>query len=206
MCQGDDNDGPLNQYERGFNSVESIYDQRLLLQNFIVEVLNYEIQKWQNGHYSDEKISEILNQTLYKILEYLAASETRVKRLGMPGLLGKVSPSMKRKIKQELELLKNEPLKILKKLTAMEAHFYFWSIGRPDVKGVKMFGLNIYRVLRKLNTQRKNTFPFRFVTSRWSPLASGYCALSKSCFQKGEPWFAYAHLMDLHDRRLVNRP
>ena len=73
----DDNDGPLNQYERGFNSVESIYDQRLLLQNFIEEVLNYEIQKWQNGHYSDEKISDILNQTLYKILEYLAASETQ---------------------------------------------------------------------------------------------------------------------------------
>ena len=83
MCQGDDNDGPLNQYERGFNSVESIYDQRLLLQNFIEEVLNYEI-KMANGHYSDEKISDILNQTLYKILEYLAASETRVKRLGMP--------------------------------------------------------------------------------------------------------------------------
>ena len=48
MCQGDDNDGPLNQYERGFNSVESIYDQRLLLQNFIEEVLNYEskMAKW----------------------------------------------------------------------------------------------------------------------------------------------------------------
>ena len=52
-----------------------------------------------------------LNQTLYKILEYLAASETRVKRLASI-VVGQSQPKHETQIKQELELLKNEPLKV----------------------------------------------------------------------------------------------
>ena len=58
----------------------------------------------------------------------------------MPGLLGKVSLSMKRKIKQELELLKNEPLKVLKKKLPWKPIFIFdhrtpRCFGREDVLG-----------------------------------------------------------------------
>ena len=67
---------------------------------------------------------------------------------------------------------------------------------------------NSYRVFGKLQEILSETpFPFRFVTSRWSPLASELLrTIRNRAFQKGEPWFAYAHLMDLHDRRLINRP
>ena len=69
---------------------------------------------------------------------------------------------------------------------------------------------NSYRVFGKLQEilSEKTPFPFRFVTSRWSPLASELLrTIRNRVFQKGEPWVhCYAHLMDLHDRRLVNRP
>ena len=45
MLQGDDNDGPESCCERGFDYVEAIYDKkRLLLQNYLEEVLRYEIK------------------------------------------------------------------------------------------------------------------------------------------------------------------
>ena len=74
MLQGDDNDGPENLCERGFKYVESLYDRRLLLQNYIEEVIKYDLEK------KDKSVEKEVLISLRKILLHIANSTNRVKR------------------------------------------------------------------------------------------------------------------------------
>lgn len=68
----------------------------------------------------------------------------------------------------------------------------------------------VFRVVGDIQAKlfRAGVFPFRMLTCRRSPLAKEllFSLLNKIRRNEPGPWMAYGHLMDLHDRRLINRP
>ena len=73
MLQGDDS--PQSCCERGFDYTEAIYDRRLLLQNYLEEVLQYEIKKLvKNKNKNKKEIKEKLSD-FKSILLHMASSK-----------------------------------------------------------------------------------------------------------------------------------
>ena len=211
MFQGDDNDGPISGCERGFTNIESIYDLRLHLQNYLEEVLEYEIQLCKkNGLHSDEAIIEILNTKFKNLLEFLASGKNRVSRYNLPGELKKPTRRWKYLLNKEIELLEKEPLIIADKILNIPPNYYYTCLGKNAIGGFQYLFMRIKfaiisRIIKILKTL--NIFPFRVLTCRRAVLASELLLGIKRVIRKiDEPWLVYAHIMDLHDRRLINRP
>ena len=76
MLQGDDNDGPQSCCDRGFDHTEAIYDMRLLLQNYLEEVLRYEIKNLAKHKNKKEETKKKLSN-FKSILFHIASSKNR---------------------------------------------------------------------------------------------------------------------------------
>jgi hypothetical protein len=210
MFQADDNDGPVSACERGFDRVEAIYDSRILLQNFIDEVLVYECELWQAGERSDDEIRKLLQEDFAAVLTHIANSKYRVSRRGLPAWVGRTRPAWERRLRQEIALLESEPLTIARKILAVDSHFYYLCFGRTAPDGIRLqLNRAIYRIVGAVHGRLsiRRFLPLRLMTGHSVPVAGELLKGAHEVIRtEGEPWFIYAHIMDVHDRRLVHRP
>lgn len=210
MFQGDDNDGPVSCCDRGFDHVEAVYDFRVILQNFILEVLRKECLDWQRGRHNDQQIATFLRNSFGALMDYLADGGNRVPRAGLPAAIRAPSQKLRRAFREERRLLDREPTAVAWKILTLEPHFYHLCLGKPEASGLAL-GLNrlLYRVgggIRSRLLSRKLQ-PFRVLAGQTVPVASELLAGAHDAIRHAaRPWFIFAHVMDLHDRRFVHRP
>ena len=208
MFQADDNDGPVSCCERGFNTVEAIYDGRILLQNYIAEVLSEECRAWQAGKYSNEEISKILQESFGAVLKHLHSGKFRVVRRGLPSWIAYPNKRLKAAFKCELILLNDNPIAVANKILTLEPHFYHLGFGQVDPKSFYLSALRfIYWIGGVLRSRliSNNIFPFRLLKGNTSvpvkELLKGAYSVMKN---NTHPWFIFAHIMDIHDRRQMD--
>lgn len=211
MYQGDDNDGPVSMCDRGFDEVESIYDMRLLLQNYLEEVLIYEATLWRQGEVSDEEIGTFLRDNFKPLIVHMASSTNRVPAGRLPARLSALTPYWAKKFRAEADLIERDPVAVARKILATPPHFYYITLGQERSEGLGyLYARVVFRIFGALQARlhRSGLFPFRYLTFRRSPLGKELMGslLNKIDAQLPGPWMGYAHLMDLHDRRLINRP
>ena len=205
MFQADDNDGPVSQCDRGFDHVEAIYDFRVLLQNFIVEVLLEECQHWEAGVCTDADISELLHQSFGAVLGHLENGTFRVTRPGLSSWVGYPSNKMKRAFHAERMLLERDPIAVARKILTLEPHFYHLCLGQAIPENMTLTAFRIiYHIGGGIRSRLvpRSIFPFRVLTGHTSPVASQLLKGASTAIKNAtRPWFIFAHVMDIHDRR-----
>ena len=201
MLQGDDNDGPENLCDRGFDHVEALYDRRLLLQNYIEEVVIHELK---NITTSKQKV---VLRKFRGVLKHLACSKNRVTRKELPKELQKIPKKLQNNLIKEIELIDSYPESIIYKLNNIEPYFYYLALGEKNIPELTLFFrrklLGILSCIEKFFIKSK-IFPFKFLTFRKTPYADEILKSTEDIIKK-KKFFIYAHLMDLHDRRVANR-
>ena len=206
MLQGDDNDGPESGCERGFDYVEAIYDKRLLLQNYLEEVLRYEI-KFKKKDKNNIKGYSFHLKKFKNILLHIARSTNRVKRR-IPRDFQKLHKNWQRKFYKEAELIENNPSIVIEKIVNVEPHLYYLLLGKKNYKTLgfflkrKFFGLlSLFETIFFNNRYLK----LKFLTFRKPPSVDEVLYSVKKIVKK-ENFFIFAHIMDLHDRKVIVRP
>lgn len=210
MFQADDNDGPVSKCERGFDQVEAIYDSRILLQNFLDEVLHYECELWQAGERSDAEISAVLREDFAAVLRHIADSHYRVARASLPTWVGRTKPAWERRLRAEIALIQRDPLTVARKILSVDSHFYYLCFGYDTARGPRLWAARrIYRLVGQVHSALsiRRFLPLRLMTGHSKPVIGELLAGAHEVIRnEREPWFIYAHVMDVHDRRLVHRP
>ena len=208
MFQADDNDGPISNCDRGFDFVESIYDRRLLLQNYIEEVLSYELKNILNRKPTRKKLLKTL-ENFKNLLFYIGRSCNRVNRLNVPPELRSYDSEWSKKIFKEIEILEKDPYFISQKILKVSAQFYYLLLGEKKTNSKKFFiKKKIYGILNRFQLffNMIGFFPFKVLTFRKVALATEVLNGAFKVIKNKQNFFIYAHLMDLHDRKLINRP
>ena len=208
MFQADDNDGPISKCDKGFDFVEAIYDRRLLLQNYVEEVLSYDVKKTLNSNPTKKKLLKIL-ENFKNLLLHIGHSNNRVSRSDIPFQLRSYDEKWSKKIFKEIEILQNDPYCISKKIIKVSSHFYHLFLGKKKISSKKFFiQKKVYGFLTRLQQLiiRLGIFPFKILTFRKAALANEVLHNTFDIIKKKKNFFIYAHLMDLHDRKLINRP
>ena len=201
MLQGDDNDGPQSCCERGFDYTESLYDRRLLLQNYIEEVLQYEIKNLARNKNKKRETKEKLND-FKSILLYMALSKNRIKRRKLPETLLKLNKKWQKKFFDEAKIIDSNPELILKKIQRIDPHLYYLLLGKENFENLSFIAKKkIFSVLSYIEKFFFNNkyLKLKFLALRKTPLIEDILFSSNQIIKK-KKFFLYAHLMDLHDR------
>jgi PAS domain-containing protein len=204
-----DLNGPTANYERGFDDFNVVYDRRLAIRNYIEHVLSYHVSRWQSGDLDTEAATKIIQNGFAKVIAHCAENWHRPSGVSARPILRRNRERWSRRFAAELALIKREPETVLHKLVTIPAHFYADFAGRrgPDatmrwrMRGGTVVA-RLQRQLRRLSWYQFQLLPYRV------PAVAGEM-LSLVCRQieaARAPWFAYVHLMDVHDARQVNRP
>tara|TARA_Y100000589_G_scaffold182785_1_gene173128 strand:- start:288 stop:1904 length:1617 start_codon:yes stop_codon:yes gene_type:complete len=207
MLQGDDNDGPQSGCERGFDYTEALYDRRLLLQNYLEEVLQYEIKKLAKNKNKKKETKKKLND-FKSILLYLALSKNRIKNRKLPNTLLKLNKKWQKKFFDEVKIIDSNPELILKKIQRIDPHLYYLLLGEENFENIsfltkkKIFG--ILSLIENFFFNNKY-LKLKFLAFRKTPFIEDILFSSNQIIKK-KKFFIYGHLMDLHDRKLINRP
>ena len=107
--------GPMWRLERGFDNVENLYDKRLPFHRFINHFFSYFLKKKKKIN-NKKKLIQILTEEYGTLLSYLAGYKSNLSDLKIPSCIGQFDKKEKESIRKELNLLKNDPEIILKKL------------------------------------------------------------------------------------------
>lgn len=205
---GQNLNGPLARFERGFDDFSAIIDSRVLVQNYLKETLYHEIELWREGAQSKDKMIEIVQDELGQILAQNITNLHRINSPGLPKKLCRLSETALVKYRQELELLKAEPDVIINKLQTIPPHLYVYALGQriPGI-GYKIASLlsslsgKLQGLLSKIPGYNGQINPHRVPSTASELLNVLFEKISKS----EDKWFGFVHLMDIHDYRLLNR-
>ena len=206
MLEGHDNDGPECCCDRGFDFTESIYDFRLLLHNYLQQIFKYETNFF-NKEKSNKKLREKL-ESFRNVLLHIASSKNRVERGKLPFNLKKLSNKWSQRFYNEIKLVESNPSIVIEKIRKIEPFFYYLLLGEKKTKSLNFFlKKKLYGILIILEKYfLKNRFlKLKFFTFRKIPLVDEVLWSTKKIFKK-KKFFLYAHVMDPHDRKVVNRP
>ena len=124
MLQGDDNDGPQSCCDRGFDHTEAIYDMRLLLQNYLEEVLRYEIKNLAKHKNKKEETKKKLSN-FKSILFHIASSKNRINDRNLPNELLRLGKKWKKKFYNKIKIIDSKPEVILRKIRKVDPHLYY---------------------------------------------------------------------------------
>ena len=208
MVQGDENDGPMNNCERGFESISLFYDYRILIYNLINRNILYDIGLWEKKIISNTDIKATLKKKLKPVLQYLYESKNRLRNSNHSKWHKKADKKLKTAILSEIELINKEPILIAKKILRINPAFYISSLGEginfSIILKIRYF---FFKLKQKFDGILKFCFPnFTFFKPQKSVLVDDIFDSIKSKIPKKDKFFIYSHIMDLHDRGYINRP
>ena len=204
-----DLNGPTANYERGFDDFNVVYDRRLAMRNYIEHVLSYHVARWQSGEIDTEAATTILQRDFAGVVAHCAENWHRPSSASARPILRLNGRRWIRRFTAERELIECEPETVLHKLVTIPAHFYADFAGRrgPDatIRWRLRWGTLVARLQRLL--RRMSWYHFQLLPYRVPAIAGEMLSLVRRQIEAARtPWFAYVHLMDVHDARQVNRP
>jgi arylsulfatase A-like enzyme len=202
--------GLSNGYQRGFDVIGSTSDYRTQLEHRIARGISYWLGLWKKGQMSDAEIIAFLQRDFGQLLEaMIEALDTHDKSIWPPKLM-RLNLWIADRCKDELQLLKTEPLTVARKLTRVAPGIYWHFLGAKNVSQWKLFPLRVlysidWRSRKALGAQL--IIPFLRIGNYQAIFGEVVDRMAAAVrAMPSEPWFVHMHTMDLHDCRAINRP
>jgi hypothetical protein len=197
-------------YDRGFNTIHAATDYRGLISERIKHTLKYHLDLWKEGVRTESETIEIITLEFGMLLERMGEMIEHQDKLMWPRAIRRINARVAMGIAAEQRLLQEEPSAILRKLTWLPGSIYWRFLGVRQVRPMSRF---FWAVIAALKTHTRNyiakrpRIPF-FLLSHYPAIFSDVIRgmETKIAELKDKRWFAYVHLMDVHDCRALNRP
>ena len=138
-------------------------------------------------------------------------TDNRCEEKGFWRTLGPYTKDEIRSIQKERDLLKNNPMQVVKKVESISPYFYYYYLGKSGAGLSLKFRNKAFSILKKIQKKFNNHFKteLSFVPSRprVPPLCSKIFRDAANLIEKiKEPWLVYIHVMDPHDHNMIIRP
>ncbi len=202
--------GMTHGYDRGFNQVHTTNDYRLVIEHRISRTLNYELQLWKSGQRSQEETVTLVQREMDLMLERIAQDMARHDKSIWPPRLKRLNERVARGCIAERDLLRREPLAVMRKMTGIAPGIYWRFLGVRNINPVHLF---LARALESLSWRSRDFigkitwFPF-LPAGHYQAIAGEVIdAICKFLETAGDrQWLIHMHVMDVHDCRSVSRP
>lgn len=200
--------GVATGYGRGFDTIRTTSDFRILLEQRIGRTLRYELDtKRKAGEPdADAQIAKEVALLLDGIAEMINHHD---KSLWPPKLL-RINRRVAEGCAAERALLNQTPEAVLAKLTGIAPGIYWRFLGQPKPGGLRLFWHRAVESV-KWRTRRwiaaQTLWPFLAMSHFpviFGDIIAPLCRLVEE--RSGQRWFIHMHAMDVHDCRSVSRP
>ena len=197
-------------YDRGYDTFRCMTDYRGLLRERITRTLKYDIDLWRQGARGEAETIDIIQREFGMLLERLDEMIERHDKSFWPRALWRINSRVSRGIAAERRLLADEPSVVLHKLAWVPGSIYWRFLGERSVNRTARFFWAAIAAL-KLRTRSyiaARRFPPFFLLSHYPGIAGDAIGAIRQFLveAKDRHWFAYLHLIDVHDCRALNRP
>jgi len=197
-------------YERGFDTVRTGSDFRVLLEHNLDRIQKYEIGLWQRGEKSDAEAVEMFQREFGLLLERLDTIWCHFDKSLWPERLRRINQRVVSGLMVERQLVEEQPLLVMNKIAQISGAMYWRFLGDTKINRFKRFFWHGMGFIRH-KTRRwigGRTFPPFFLYMHFPVFLPDIInTLEKFADEvKGTRWFAYMHFMDAHDCRAFNRP
>ena len=197
-------------YERGFDLNANAFDYRTLIEQRISRTVKHDLDLWKSGEIDRTEMIETLNRNWVPMLAGIEEAAATAPVQFWPSRLRRINFGIAKKCKAERSLLAADPDVVLRKMTTLAPGIYHRFLGyrhiNPIVLGLSRVVAAIgWRSRRwtKLPNAPKIHFRSQFQVTAGEIFTSVIRFLTNT---PREPWFVYAHVMDVHDCNFLDRP
>ena len=202
--------GVATGYGRGFDTVRTTSDFRVLLEQRIGRTLRYELEMRSVGGKIDAEALALVRKEMTLLLDGIRdLIEHHDKSLWPPKLLH-INQRVAAGCVAERALLERDPQAVMEKVLGIAPGIYWRFLGQKKPSGARLFWFRAIEAV-KWRSRRwiANQALWPFLTLSHYPVNFGdivgpLCRLIED--GKSRSWFIHMHAMDVHDCRAVNRP
>jgi len=197
--------GVATGYGRGFDTIRTTSDFRVLLEQRIGRTLRYELSRKDDTGAEDKVVAEVA-LLLDGIEEMIVHHDKSL----WPEKLRRINGSVAKGCAAERALLQRDPKAVLEKLSGIAPGIYWRFLGESKPGGARLLR---HRALESIRwrTRRwvaaQTLWPFLAMSHFpviFGDLIAPLCRLIES--RANAHWFIHMHAMDVHDCRSINRP
>ena len=200
--------GAATGYGRGFDTVRTTSDFRLLLEQRVGRTVQFQVKTLRAADSSAdvEQVKEDFALFLDGLVEMIEHHDKSL----WPAKLMRINSKVAEGCKAERELLQRDPDAVFDKVLRIAPGIYWHFLGERNPGGFRLFR---HRAVESV----------RWRTRRWVAKQTLWPLLAMSHFpvifgdivaplcriveeNRGERWFIHMHMMDVHDCRSISRP
>lgn len=202
--------GVATGYGRGFDTVRTTSDFRVLLEQRIGRTLRYELEMRRTGGKIDTDALTLVEREVALLLDGIRDLIENHDQSLWPNKLRRINRCVAQGCAAERALLARDPQAVMDKIMAIAPGIYWRFLGQKKPSGPRLFWFRAIEAI-KWRSRRwiANQTLWPFLTLSHYPVNFGdivepMCRLIED--GKARPWFVHMHAMDVHDCRAINRP
>ena len=197
-------------YERGFDVNANAFDYRTLIEQRISRTVKHDLDLWQRNEITKAEMVETLNRNWIPMLAGIENAVATAPVQYWQPRLRRINFSVAQKCKAERNLLATDPDIVLRKMTTLAPGIYHRFLGYRHVNPISLMLARATASIgwRTRNWQGNPNAPQLHFRSQFQATAGEiFSAVTKFLMNAPpEPWFVYAHVMDVHDCNFFDRP
>jgi arylsulfatase A-like enzyme len=197
-------------YERGFDTVRTASDFRVILEHHLDRVMNYELSLWNAGERTEEETVQIVQREFGFLLERIREFWTNLDKTLWPARLMRINRRVMRGLDRERVLVSENPRFVMEKVSRISGAMYWRFLGDEQVSPIKRTFWHAVGFMRQKLRRwvGSRTFPPYFFMTHYPVVVPDIAHQLEDFANRlsGTRWFAYMHFMDAHDCRAFNRP
>ena len=201
--------GVATGYSRGFDTIRTTSDFRVLLEQRIGRTLRYELDLWRAGKKSAEETSALVTKEVRLLLDGIEEMIVHHDKSMWPSQLQHINGQVAKGCAAERELLESDPKAIMEKLIGVAPGIYWRFLGQQKPGFLRLLW---FRALESLSWRTRTwiaaqTF-WPFLIMSHFPVIFGdiikpLCTVTEE--RSESRWFIHMHAMDAHDCRSISR-
>jgi arylsulfatase A-like enzyme len=197
--------GVATGYGRGFDTVRTTSDFRVLLEQRIGRTLRYELSQKRDAGAEDKVVAEVA-LLLDGIEEMIVHHDKSL----WPPTLRRINSRVAKGCAAEKALLQRDPKAVLAKLSGIAPGIYWRFLGERKPGGARLLwhrALESVRWRTRRWVAAQTLWPFLAMSHFpviFGDIVAPLCRLIES--RADARWFIHMHTMDVHDCRSINRP
>ncbi|MDJ0893601.1 MAG: sulfatase-like hydrolase/transferase [Alphaproteobacteria bacterium] len=197
-------------YDRGFDTVRSTTDYRVVLEQRIERTLKYELDLWTRGERGAEETARLIQEEFGLLLARLVEDIASYDQSIWPQRLKATNRRVAERARAEAALLERDPLCVMSKLQRIAPGIYWRFLGERSVDPARLF---LHRLIESVSWRSRKwigrrKFPPFLRLSHYQCLAGEVigpiCDYVRT--SRDRPWYVHMHVMDVHDCRSIGRP
>ena len=200
--------GVATGYARGFDTVRTTSDFRILLEQRISRTLRFLLDPANAGESADNKkrAGEELVLLLDGIQDMINAHDNTI----WPDKLRRLNSRVALGCAAERQLLDQDPAAVFEKLCGIAPGIYWRFLGQKKPGGIRLFWHRAMESVRWRSRKwiaKQTLWPFLVMSHFPVILGDIINPLCKLVEQRADKqWFVHMHMMDVHDCRSISRP